>query len=370
MLKTKDSEQVAHTHLECNNLKIEEMFQERNELIGPFAGVSVCHSGDPMQLKCVGGESIPMGMVKTLLHNEKEFSKHVPLPNKPTDAGRRILRMFSKVELTNLFRAEDPKLRDILLQWRNQLEYHPIKMETLKSIPILTRDDINENNMLRFARIAVTSNSERHYLLPIVLEQHRILTGQRVLFWRKPFNNVQVVGSDLEKWLYKDKLYGKELKQYFQRGAFLETSTSTSNDSHEGITGLAMLLHNICPTMNLVNGTVASLFGIVYNDENVQRVQESRISNGTDELEIPIPDYVLIELDKKQAKDWPKTFTCVPGKYVFPIKVGMSDVLKHYLRLPSVATDNRPKNLEYLQFDYEMAAITTAHKLQVCSIIT
>jgi hypothetical protein len=246
-------------------------------------------------------------------------------------------------------------------------------METLKSIPVLTSNDIKLNPKIRVARIAVTSNSERHYLLPIVLEQHRILTGQRVVFWRKPFNNPQVVGSDLETWLYNDEMYGKELKQYFQRGAYLDTSYNTSstvdnqsNTEDKSITGLAMLLNNICPTMNLVNGTVETLYGIVYNDNKVQRRQESRIGNGTTELEIPIPDYVLIELDKDQAKDWPTNFTCVPGKYVFPIKVGMSDVVKHYLRLPTVATSKKVVNLEYLQFDYEMAAITTAHKLQVC----
>jgi len=364
MMKTKDLGHCSHTQLEINDLQLDDMLKLREECKGPFAGCSMCLTGDQMQLRCVAGESIPTGMVLSLLPNEWEVTKHyVPEPNKPTYAGREIAKMFSKVELTQLFRAEDDRLKEIINSMRDLNEYHPIKMEFLTKIPVLSHEHLRNNPKLRMARIAVTSNIERHFLIPIILAQHQKITGERVLYWKKPFCDPNMQSSKNGEQLYENQFYGKELKQYFQRGAYLDTSGPDSkSDTYNS--GLAMLLHNICPTLNLVNGTLATLYGIVYNDQEVQHEQETRIQKGTEELEIPMPDYVLIELDSQQASNWPSHLSCVPGRYVIPLALHMCR--KQYaLRLATVVEGDKPLSFRYEQFDYEMAAVTTSHKLQV-----
>ena len=102
MMSTSQVAQVAHTHLEFNSIPVHCMF-DPERTIGPFAGNSMVLAGDHMQLKVVGGESIPSGMIKSLLSNEGDFTKkYVSPPGKPIHSGRKILKGFMKVELDQL----------------------------------------------------------------------------------------------------------------------------------------------------------------------------------------------------------------------------------------------------------------------------
>ena len=365
MMSTSQVAQVAHTHLEFNSIPVHCMF-DPERTIGPFAGNSMVLAGDHMQLKVVGGESIPSGMIKSLLSDEGSFTKkYVSPPGKPIHSGRKILTGFMKVELNQLFRAECAELRKAITELRDTTRLHPIKMDFLNKLTPLTANFVRENPELNFARIAVTSNIERHFLLPSILNNIYVLTGEKVFYWLKTFSNPDVVSSKVSEMVYTDPLLGREMKQYFQRGAALETNPPDPKSKHYNV-GLAMLLINLCPTINLVNGTLCTLYGFVYNDEKVTKSTNRMIDNATSEIEIPMPDYVLIEIDKTKAKDWPTSLTCIEGRFVIPLELNMKQEFgeKYHVTIPKSMGGEKAVTLSIQQFDYEMACITTAHKLQ------
>jgi hypothetical protein len=322
--------------------------------------------------------------------------------------GRLVLTKFRRVQLEELFRATDPELQDSIRQLRDVNQRRPIKLESLQNIPVLTPQLILDRPELLLSRVAVTSNIERYPLIPVVLQHARLLTGEAVLWWKKPLKHEGWTNAPCKESIYDHEYYGPILRQYFQRGSHIciknasntinsEEATSITNNQSSTQptvlqTGLAMLLTNICPTVNLVNGSIGQLHSIIYTDESKRQTAEKNLmdynarmmttysssSSSTfppasttfynEDVEVPMPDYVLIKFDDSVGQYLPKHLSCVPGECVIPLNLAFA-FTEYSIIIPKSKNATRCckkdiGKISYRQFPYEPAGVTTCHKLQ------
>jgi hypothetical protein len=294
--------------------------------------------------------------------------------------------------LDELFRATDKNLQNTINDLRDPNQRRPIKLESLQNIPVLSKQLLLERPELLLSRVAVTSNIERYSLLPTLLEHARLLTGECVVWWKKPFVNKGWSNSPHINSIYDHVYYGPMLKQYFQRGSkiVLPTSTAPSTEPESVSTptvilsGLAMLLQNICPTINLVNGIIGQFHSIIYIDEDNRKIAQENLNNYHTELinhpttnsccyeeavEVPMPDFVLVKFDDSVGRYLPSHLSCVAGECVIPLKVKTKGFGEYSIIISKSKSTQRGRpspveKIKYRQFDYEPAAATTGHKLQ------
>jgi len=366
----------------------------------PFGGFDIVLMGDQMQLKCVGGESIPRGMVFNALGEIKEKSlfsgdktHYIPDSSKPSYRFRSLLTSFHKIELKQLVRARDPELRTLINEIRSFKSLRPLTLEMLRKIKPLTKDDVENEPKWLSLSVAVTTNAERHPINLALGLNLAVVTGCHLLGWRKPFKDSRVYGNpELCEQLYNDPRYESELIQLFQCGARIPLLTkacttdscavSASVDVEDeedpvvmseqedlsNLGGRGMLTENVNPLLNMANGSMVILYGISYdNITDLARMHAAIDASLTDKLVIiPVPSTVFVEVTAGDVKDWPDNCSLIPGRFVFPLTLGgkgfkdsKSSIKVHYSK-PVRGT----LNIEYKQFRYNFGIATTDYKLQ------
>lgn len=261
---------IGHIDQTCN-----EIMQQESDV---FGGMGIIFVGDQLQLPCVKGETIPKGMVRSIMtkesalrvgsKNKKEADDLLFGPNTPVGKGREVLKSFKHIVLTELHRAEDPLLRDCINQMRNLNTLYPIKLEMFRHLKVLSPEDIEQDKTWIGATIGTTTNSERFFLNPLLLKNLSIVSGNPLLRWRKRFKNKNIYtplkkGYDtLAEYLYKAPEYDQELWQYFCRGSivdYLDNGVPKQLKCGEIIIG-----KSIDPASNVANGTFFLFFFVFF----------------------------------------------------------------------------------------------------------
>jgi len=244
--------------------------------------------------------------------------------------------------LTELWRAKDEEHRKHINQLRSLDSIHPVTPAFVNSLEHLSSDDFGVNASFAKASYAVTSNAERMALQMPIMQDMAVALGARILRWRKPLSpKLDSLPPATTDQLYQ--MFDTDLHAYFI----------------EGEDARAILTENISPAQGLANGTRCTLHSIFYKNVSMLNEATSKVSNALigSCVDIPCPDVVNVSITIDDTLHWPKTATVVPGLHVIPLTIHQRRAKRRFITI-------RESKYQYFQHEFELAFVSTIHKLQ------
>jgi hypothetical protein len=313
-----------------------------NKLL-PFGGCSFILFGDFHQLDPVGEESLIRGLMESYNPNNKIVD-----PTIPKHIGRESFKLFKLYDLKYQHRSKDDHHTSLIAKCRNLKVKCPIDNDIIKYIKenIITQQIIENNPNWLKATVAVTSNVEKLAVLKHKIKFEAILCNTCVLTWKKTF--------------------AESFSQHCNPNTLNQLYSQFPNLYHYCVIGgKATLTMNISPQKGLANGSSCTIYVILYNDSNVQTNMNALISNAIKGsiVEIETPDYVLIEIEKKNIV-WLKEASMVANKYIYPLSINKYAQMADKIKIPTQEAGGKALEIKYYQHEFEMALVSTIHKLQ------
>jgi len=250
----------------------------------PFGGLVVIFAGDFHQLQPVSGYALHSSLVLDAVSHDTLKKLGVTIGKRSANGadqkGVNLLRNFRRLELTQQMRAAaDPSHSKHVADQRNTRAKQPVTDAFIHSLQPLTIAAIKrEKDALRFAKIGVLSNLERHafnYLQARAWAKHH---GRPLFWWRQQLTGIAAgwINNEETSRLYQEERAG--LCFFFVEGA------------------PASITCNIETGRGLVNGCDATLHSLTLPEGmtlGACMATACADQEGVLEVEIPFPPFSI-----------------------------------------------------------------------------
>jgi len=310
----------------------------------PFGGLSVVLCGDYLQLPVVGGEVLHEGALKSVLSYEKDPPNHLS----PTARGRDLFKHFRLRQLPGHNRSVDLVHQRLLDRVRDTDVDFPITDEFLSHFNEFSTELLMKRPGFLDATIGLTGNKERRALSILMAKAHATRYNHKVLFFKKLLTNKQFanVAQGTTQCLFTATGNFDEFHQVFYPGVS------------------AILQCNLSTSRSLTNGQHFNMLGLLYDSKDDQKVYEAALSDSSDKVmvEVPIPDFIIGEVDADAGQYWEIDSSLIPGRFVFALSAKCTGASTRKLTYHTM--QGAKLSIGYTQFEYELGAAATTYKLQ------
>ena len=292
-----------------------------------FGGHCVVLFGDFFQKMPTHGKSLPKAMIEYFVEEMRGAAKSDFEKKYRVDSARargvHLFRKFKLVTLPQQMRSQgDVEHIEMIRRWRDIHTTDPqlLSKEYLASLQVYCSKDWLADGQWRHAPVAVVGNLERRVLTPVLLQTFAHDAQQPVLKWRLK----RIVSATKGSITSKEKRSMRQARSKAALATMKDEDLSQLYAYEPGMWGRlvpgadAVVLDNVAVAKKVANGSPCKMLALGYYDDNTGRQVATLAAGGKagEELEVPEPDYVVVEFTGADAVDTYKDSTLMVGRAI------------------------------------------------------